>query len=142
MILSPNDNQLADNASDITDSSFGGNREFTTGTQQKSQDYKRPVCGNSNTEENPVDETIRDIDDMTDPKARKREFSRRAETWDRSDHNKERFAESEPDNRPNEDTGGVIVPDEKFHGDRLKNQFGSGQYDNNPNRGGYEGEVK
>lgn len=129
MILTPNDSPLAENASDMKDQNFGGNREVTTGVQRKAQDYKRPVGGDVNAEENPVDETTRDIDDMTDPKARKREFSRRAETWDRADHNKERFAESEPDNRPPEDTSAVVVPDEKFHGDRLKYHFGEGQYE-------------
>lgn len=129
MILSPNDNPLAENAGDMKDQDFGGNREFTTGKQQKTQDYTKPVGGSANIEENPVDEVIRDIDDMTDPKARKREFSRRAETADHSDHNKERFSESEPDNRPQEDTRAVAIPDDKFHGDRLKYHFGEGQYE-------------
>ena len=129
MILSPNDSPLAGNASDMKDQSFGGNREVTTGQQQKTQDYKRPVCGDVNVEENPIDDVIRDIDDMTDPFARKREFTRRAETSDRKDHNKDRFPESEPDNRPPEDTRAVIVPDDKFHGDKLKNHFGQGQYE-------------
>lgn len=129
MILTPNDNTLADNASDMTDSNFGGNRKVTTGTQRKAQDYKKPTGGNVNAKKNPVDKVTKDIDDMTDAQARKREFSRRAETWDRADHNKERFAESEPDNRPLEDTSAVVVPDDKFHGDRLKYHFGEGQYE-------------
>lgn len=129
MILTPNDNPVSGDAGEMKDQNFGGNRKFTTGVQQKAQDYKRPVPGNSNSEENPVDEVVRDIDDMTDLNARKREFSRRAETADHSDHNKERFHESEPDNRPEEDTRGVVVPDEKFHGDRIRNHFGEGQYE-------------
>jgi hypothetical protein len=141
MSLSPNDNPLADNASDMKDQNFGGRREFTTGVQQREQDYKKPTGGSVNVKKNPVDETIRDIDDMTDAKARKREFSRRAETADHSDHNKERFHETEPDNRPPEGTDETQVPDDKHKRSKLKNHFGSGQYDNNPNRGTYEGEI-
>lgn len=129
MILGPNSNPLSSNASDIKDQKFGGNRQFTTGIQQKSQDYTRPVGGNSNTEVNPIDSTARDIDDMSDPKARKREFTRRAETADHADHNKDRFPEASSENRPPENTSAVIIPDDKPHGDKLKWQFGSGQYE-------------
>jgi len=129
MILSPNDSPLAGDASEMKDQNFGGNREFTEGKQQKTQDYKKPVGGSSNIEENPVDETVRDIDDMTDPKARKREFSRRAETQDPADHNKEHFHQSDKANQPKEDTSAVAVPDDKYHGDRLKYHFGEGQYE-------------
>jgi len=129
MILGPNDSTLADNASEMKDQNFGGNREFTEGVQQKDQDYKTPVGGSSNIEENPVEEVTRDTDEMTDPAIRKREFSRRAETQDHQDHNKDRFPESEPDNRPLEDTTPVAVPDDKYHGDRLKYHFGEGQYE-------------
>lgn len=129
MILSPNDNPLADNASDMKDQNFGGNREITTGVQQKEQDYKKPTGASSNIKKNPVENTVRDIDDMTDPKARKREFTRRAETQDPSDHNKERFHEVDNDNKPLEDTSVVLIPDDKFHGDKLKYHFGEGQYE-------------
>ncbi len=129
MILGPNDSTLAENASDMKHQNSGGNREFTEGEQQKSQDYKKPVGGSSNMEENPVEEVTRDIDDLTDPAIRKREFSRRAETQDHADHNKDRFSESEPDNRPQENTSPIEVPDKKYHGDRLKYHFGEGQYE-------------
>jgi len=141
MILSPNDSPLADNASDMKDQNFGGNREVTTGVQQKEQDYTKSAGGSPNIEENPVSETTRDIDDMANPEARKREFSRRAETQDPADHNKERFSESDSSNRPLEDTDGTTVPDDKHRRSKLKNHFGAGQYDNNPNRGRYEGEI-
>ena len=127
--LSPNDSPLDSNASDMKDQNFGGNRKFTEGKQQKTQDYKKPVGGSANIEENPVDDVTRDIDDMTDPKARKREFSRRAETNDHADHNKERFHETDPENRPAEDTSVVKIPDGKHHGDKNRYQFGQGQYE-------------
>jgi len=129
MILSPNDSPLDSNASDIKNQNFGGNRTFTTGVQQKAHDYTKAIGGSSNVEENPVEEVTRDIDDMTDPKARKREFTRRAETQDHSDHNKEHFHEIDNDNNPLEDTSAVLIPDDKHHGDKLKYQFGQGQYE-------------
>lgn len=129
MILSPNDNPVSGSKSDAVDGNFGGNREFTTGTHQKSQDYKKTSGGAVDVQQNPVDETILDIDDLADPSTRKREFSRRAETADRRDHNKEHFHESDPENRPREETSPVIVPDNKKHGSKLPYHFGEGQYE-------------
>jgi hypothetical protein len=139
--LSPNDNPVNNNKSSTIDGDYGGNREFTTGEQRKGQDYKKPTQASVDVEGNPIDKTTKDIDDMADPKARKREFTRRAETMDHSDHNKDRFPESDTANRPLEDTDVTIVPDNKHRRSKLKNQFGSGQYDNNPNRGEGEGEI-
>lgn len=139
--LSPNDNQVKDNKSDATHTNFGGRREVTKKKQTKDQDYTKPTQYSVDVKENPLTETAKDIDDMTDEKARKREFSRRAETSDHADTNKEHFHTSEPKNRPLEDTDPVIVPDEKHHGPTIRNHFGSGQYNNNPNRGSYEGEI-
>ena len=141
MYLSPNDNQVVDNKADNFHTNFGGRRAVTKNKQVKDQDYTKPTQCAVDVKENPVDDVIRDVDDMTDAKARKREFSRRAETNDYADHNKEHFHTSEPKNRPLEDSDPVIVPDEKHHGPTIRNHFGSGQYNNNPNRGSYEGEI-
>jgi len=127
--FSPNDNPVNDSVSDTVDGDFNGNREYTTGKQHKKSDYKKPVGGSSNIEENPVEEVSRDIDEMTDPTIRKREFSRREETQDHADHNKDRFPESDTDNRPKEDTSPIKIPDDKVHGDKLKYHFGEGQYE-------------
>lgn len=127
--LSPNDNTLNDNISETSDSNFGGNREYTTGKQQKDQDYKKSTGGSVNIKKNPVDKTIRDVDDMANSEIRKREFSRREETQNPEDHNKEHFHITDPENRPEEDTSGVINPDDKMHGDKLKYHFGEGQYE-------------
>ena len=140
MYFSPNDNQVSDNISSIKDNNFGGQRQFTTGTQVRSQDYTKKNCGAPNTKKNPIEEAVRDIEAMTEKESRKREFSRRAETADHGDHNKERFHETDPENRPPEDTT-AFIPDNKKHGSKLRNHFGSGQYDNNSNRGNYEGEI-
>lgn len=141
MFFSPNDNPVSDNVASTKDANFGGNREYTTGKQVKSQDYTKRDGGAPNVEENPVEGAIRDVDAMTEKEAGKREFSRRAETSATGDHNKEHFHETDPENRPLEDTDPVLIPDDKKHGTKLKNNFGDGQYDNNPNRGNYEGEI-
>ena len=140
MFFSPNDAPVANNKSDITDGDFGGNREISTTSNFKNQDYTKrsQLCGD--VEENPVDNVAKDIDDMSDTKARKREFSRRAETSAVGDHNKERFSESDPENRPSENMEAVRIPDEKYTGSKLINHFGNGQYDI-PNCRNYEGEI-
>lgn len=141
MFFSPNDSPVSDGTSEIKNNNFGGKREYTTGKQVKSQDYTLRDGGSPNVEENPVDDVIRDVDAMTEKESGKREFSRRAETSAAGDHNKEHFHETDPENRPLEDTDPVLVPDDKKHGTKLKYHFGNGQYDNYPNRGTYEGEI-
>lgn len=126
--LSPNDNPITDNAAELKDNNFGGNREYTKGKQVKDQDYTGRSCGSPNNKENPVDETTKDIDDMTNSEAREREFSRRAETACRKDHNKEHFHKTDPENLPLEDTRSFI-PDDKKHGAILRTQYGEGQYE-------------
>jgi len=140
MIFSPNDTPVKKNKSDISDSNFGGNRELSAPSNFKGQDYtlRSQFCGD--VKNNPIKTVTKDIDDLADSKARKREFSRRAETSAAGDHNKSRFSESDPENRPPEGMDVVIIPDEKYTGTKLKNQFGNGQYDT-PNRRNYEGEI-
>jgi len=127
--LSPNDNPVNNSSSDSSDGDFGGNRKHTTGVQRKQHDYTKVVGGNCNTKVNPVDKTTRDIDEMTDPSIRKREFSRRAETNNHADLNKEHFHEADSGNRPSEDTDGTTVPDGKHRRSKNKNHFGEGQYE-------------
>lgn len=130
--LSPNDSPLED-TNELRDGNFGGRREHTTGKQVREQDNTKRSLGAPNVKDNPSEETARDIDEMSEPESRKREFSRRAETFDRRDHNKEHFHKSDPENLPSEDSSNNIIPDSKKHGDKLKNHFGEGQY---------EGEIK
>lgn len=141
MILGPNDNQVKNSKSDAVDGDFGGSRKVTTKKQRKTQDYKKPTESAMDMEKNPVDEVVKDIDEMTDSKERKREFSKLAELSDPADHNKERFHEIDGNNKPLEDNSATIIPDGSYTGSKIKNHFGSGQYNNNPNRG-YEGEIR
>lgn len=138
--FSPGDNPLSSDQSEAKDTRFGGHREHSQ--IGKAQDYTARTGGASNVKENPVDETIKDIDEMTDPKQRKREFSYQEDKADAQRNNEGGFiSETDSDKRPPEDTD-AFEPDEKLRRSKIKGHFGSGQYDNNPNRGVYEGEIR
>jgi len=89
IVLGPNDNRVNDrhSASSPKDRKFGGRRKVTNNTE-KAEDYTKPSTerrANMDGEAdekivNPVGETTKDLDDLNDPNARKREASRRAET--------------------------------------------------------------
>lgn len=119
--LEPSEGQLAENQSDMTHSHFGGNRQ-TTDDLSSPKDYtKRATEKVTSKIENPVDETVRDVDDMSDindncasgTRAKKREFSRRAETEDVQQSNEGIAVQSDAENRPRMDEGtdAVQVPD-------------------------------
>jgi hypothetical protein len=141
--FSPGDSPLSKDQSAPTDARFGGHREVSA--VGKDQDYTSRTGSASNRKENPVDDTIKDIDDMTDPNQRKREFSRREETSNVQASNEAGFiTKTDSDNRPLEDTD-AFEPDGssiKLRRSKIKGHFGNGQYDNNPNRGVYEGEIR
>lgn len=129
--LGPCDNQLNDNQSDTRDGRFGGNREYSQTAHSK--DYTARTGNAPNKKENPED-TTKDIDDMANSEARKREFSRREETSNTQKSNEAGWAtHSDSDRRPAED-------EDRNRGSKLRDHFGEGQYDNMPNRG-YEGEI-
>jgi hypothetical protein len=136
-VMSPNDNPVSDKtgAGALKDRKFGGNRKVTDNVQ-KTEDYTKPsverranMRGNADEKiVNPVEETTKDIDDMNDDKARKREASRRAETSTVGADNQYRRPGdaddkiySDPDNRPRQDNreDDMVEPDpEKKHGTR------------------------
>lgn len=135
-VLSPGDNKVNDrhSASAPTDSRFGGNRKVSKNTQ-KTEDYTKPSTArranmDGETEEkifNPVETTTKDIDDMNDPQARKREESRRAETSTPGGQNQYRRPgdgdriKSDADKRPLPDAredDHVEPTDGKKHGSR------------------------
>lgn len=134
-VLSPGDNRPNDRSAEGSpkDGRFGGNRQVTANVQSK-QDYtKRSMEKRANLDEdsesqvvNPFDRTTDDIDDLNDPKARKREASRRAETSTVGAQNKYRRPGDSDDkeysdyeNRPRQDgrEDEHVQPDGK-HGSR------------------------
>ena len=134
IVMSPGDNKVKDSQSEAKVGHFGGNRKVTDNVQ-KSEDYTKPSQGrrsNMESEGVPLEDTTKDIDDLNDPEARKREASRRAETNTVGAANEYRRPGdgdkifSEPDNRPTgegREDDGVVEPDDKKHGPHNPWQF-------------------
>ena len=134
-VMSPNDNPVSDKtgAGALKDRKFGGNRKVTENIQ-KDEDYTKPSLERRANLDGEVEseliapDTTKDVDDMNDPVARKREVSRRAETSTVGADNQYRRPGdgddkiySEPDNRPKQDAreDDMVEPDpEKKHGTR------------------------
>lgn len=137
-ILGPNDNPVQDSKSDTVDGNFGGNREYSQTSDAK--DYTKRTGTAPNKKENPVDDATKDIDDMADPQARKREFSRREETSNVQKSNEASFiTKTDSDNRPpmDESSDGVIEPDSTLP--RQRKKANKWQYDSSST---YEGELR
>jgi len=98
-ILSPLDNPVQNSQSDITDSDFGGNRQVT-GNISETHDYTKSRGGASEIQENPVDETKKDIDDA------EVELKLRFQQSNEADF----IIKSDKENLPLEDTDPVIEP--------------------------------
>jgi hypothetical protein len=132
-VLGPNDNPLNDSKSSTVDGNFGGNREHSKTADAK--DYTKRTGAAPDLKENPVDETSKDIDEMTDPKSRKREFSRREETSNVQKSNESPATQSDSDHQP-DGSDGVIVPEASD----LKQQKKANRWQyQSSNR--YEGEI-
>jgi len=128
MFLTPNDSPLKDSTSSMKNKNFGANRQQGSSNRYSDNDYTR-TSANYLTSDFDNTDVIDDIDDLNNDQIRKREASRRAETADRRDHNKERFPESDTSNRPSEYKSPVSVPDSKKHGSKIPHHFGEGQYE-------------
>ena len=134
-VMSPNDNPVSDKtaAGALKDRKFGGNRKVTDDVQ-KAEDYTKPSMERRSNLDGEVESELiapdatKDIDDLNDPEARKREASRRAETSTVGANNQYRRPGdandkiySDPDNRPKQDSreDDMVEPDpEKKHGTR------------------------
>lgn len=136
-ILGPSDGQLKDDKSMLTDARFGGHREHSQVAADK--DYTARTGNAPNKKENPVDETVKDIDEMTESESRKREFSRREETSNVQKSNEADWQiKSDSDNRPRMDEGsdGLQVPE--IIEERVRRKANKWQYDSSNT---YEGEI-
>ncbi len=136
---SPVDSGMKDTKSQAVHTHYSGNRAHTPSKARDSDDYLKETKGAPNRVQNPVDETIRDVDDMSDPKdgitrANKREFQRRYETSFHGDYdadkgiftNKEHFHVSDLENAPEEDTDVTKGDADNRRGTALKPHFGDG----------------
>jgi hypothetical protein len=136
-VLGPNDNPLSSDQSTPTDSRFGGHREHSK--TAKAQDYTSRTGKSENKKENPVEETVRDIDDMANSEERKSEFSYQEKKINVQANNEADFiTASDSDRRPRMDEGtdAVQVPDTS----ELKQQKKANKWQfDTSNR--YEGEI-
>ena len=150
-ILEPSGGGLRGGQSQPTHSNFGGNRAYTPNKPRREGDYLKETLGAPDCVQNPVDETTRDVDDMSDPKdgttrAKKREFQRRYETSTHGDYdatkdthlNKEHFHVSDLENAPEEDTDVTKGDADNRRGTALKPHFGDGVAQDERKR---EGEI-
>ena len=144
MTMSPGDNKLSSDQSDPTDARFGGHREHSQVSDAK--DYTGRTGAGPNEKENPVDDVIRDIDDMVNTRERKNEFSyQEGKINVQKGNESDWMTKSDSDRLPPEDTD-AFEPDPsdpnfllKTRRSKLKYHFGDGQY-SNPHSD-YEGEI-
>ena len=123
-VLGPSDSPVSSSKSSMVDGNFGGNRKVTSNIS-KSQDYKKASGGAPNIVENPED-VLKDVDGM-------KEFDGSIVQEGNED---DYVVQIGGDNKPLEDTDAFVPEDDPVKLRRSKNKyhFGSGQYDNNPNR--------
>lgn len=137
-VLGPNDSPLSSDQSTPTDARFGGHREHSS--TAKAQDYTRRTGKAENKKENPVEETVRDIDDMANSEERKSEFSYQEKKINVQLNNEADFiTASDSDRRPRMDEGtdAVQVPEAS----ELKQQKKANKWQfDTSNR--YEGEIR
>lgn len=137
VLSTPNDSPIKDDKSTPSASNFGGHREHSK--TAKEQDYTGRTGSAANKKENPVDESIKDVDDMSNLTEKKNEFSYQEEKINVQKGNEADWqTKSDPDNRPRMDEGtdAVQVP-EAYDRKQLK-KANKWQFDTS-NR--YEGEI-
>lgn len=133
------DKPLRENKSDMVDGRFGGQRKTVATSVASPNDYTKRTGAAPNKEENPVDETTRDIDDMTNPNERKREFSYQEEKADVQKGNEADWqTKSDADNRPRMDEGSNAVQVPEVVEERVRKKANQWQYDTSNT---YEGEI-
>ena len=138
-VLGPSDGQLKDNKSDMTDTRFGGQRQRLSKSVADAKDYTRRTTTAPNKKENPVDETVKDVDDMTNAAERKREFSYQEEKLNVQKGNEAGWqTKSDPDNRPRMNEGSDAVQVPEIVEERVRKKANNWQYDSSST---YEGEI-
>ena len=135
-ILTPGDSPVMYDKSDATHSNFGGQRQNAAVADAK--DYTKRTGQAPSIEENPVDDAIRDIDDMSNLQERKNRFTQEEIKTDVQKGNEGIGIQSDPENRPRMDEGtdAVRVPSSDYIEEMKKPNRWS--FDSLPI---YEGEV-
>ena len=136
VLSTPNDSPIKDDKSTPSASNFGGHREHSK--TAKEQDYTGRTGTAANKKENPVDETIKDVDDMSNLKEKKNEFSYQEEKINVQKGNEGIGIKSDPENRPRMDEGTDAVQVPEASDRKQLKKANKWQYDSS-NR--YEGEM-
>ena len=138
-ILGPSDGQLKDNKSDMTDTRFGGQRQRLSQSVADAKDYTKRTGAAPNKKENPVDETIRDVDDMVGAGENKNEFSYQETKMDVQKGNEAGWqTKSDSDNLPRMNEGSDAVQVPEVVEERQRKKANPWQYDTSST---YEGEM-
>jgi len=123
-VLTPGDSRVQDSKSDPANGNFGGNRKVTANIQRAS-DYTLPTTGNSEAPMNPVEETVRDVDDLNDAMAKKNETKRQEDLKTAGDTNPLNPVTSGPYNKPldegREDSAFQVPDEDDPHGSLSPN---------------------
>lgn len=135
-ILTPSDSPVMYDKSDATHSNFGGQRQNAAVADAK--DYTKRTGQAPSIEENPVDGVVRDVDNMSNLRERKNDFSQQEIRSDVQKGNEGLGIWSDPENRPRMDEGtdAVQVPSSEYRKQLKKtNRW---QFDKSEH---YEGEI-
>lgn len=135
-ILSPAENKIKDNQSEPTDARFGGHREHSNVASAK--DYTARSSEDPQKEENPVDDAVRDVDDMSNTEIKKNEFTYQENKMDVQKGNEGTATQSDSDRRPRMDEGSDVVQTPDVIEERVRKKANKWQYDSSNT---YEGET-
>lgn len=134
--MSPGDHPVHDDQSSMTDTRFGGHREYSQVADAK--DYTKRTGEAPNKKENPVDETIRDVDDMVGAGEKKNEFSYQETKMDVQKGNDVLAIQSDSDKRPRMEEGSDAVQVPEVVEERQRKKANKWQYATSDT---YEGEI-
>ena len=136
-ILTPGEGNLASNKSDMVDGRFGGRREHSNTANAK--DYTARTMTNVDKKENPVDETLRDVDDMSNTEEKKNEFTYQEKKMNVQAGNESVAIQSDSDKRPRMDEGSSAVQVPEVVEERVRKKANPWQYSSSDT---YEGETR
>lgn len=134
--MSPGDHPVHDGQASMTDARFGGHREYSQVADAK--DYTGRTPTNVTKKENPVDDVVKDVDDMTNSAEKKREFSYQEEKINVQKGNDVIAIQTDPENRPRMGEGSDAVQVPEVVEERVRKKANKWQYDTSDT---YEGEI-
>lgn len=98
-ILTPGDSKIQNTDAGSKVGNFGGARQVTDGIQRDS-DYTKRSLDARDIFQNPVEDTIKDVDDLNDSFARKSDTKRQEDLMTAGDETPLVYSEAGPSNKP------------------------------------------